>query len=74
MRQRSLAAILLCMLTCMPMAHADESVVPKLVKVNDRVYALVGDLNQRSPQNLGNNMTHGFIIGDSEVVVVDTGG
>ena len=74
MRQRFLAAILLCLLTILPASHADELVIPKLVKVNDRVYALVGDLNQRSPQNLGNNMTHGFIIGDSEVVVVDTGG
>lgn len=44
------------------------------VKVTDRVYALVGDLGQRSPENLGHNMTSGFIIADDGVLVVDTGG
>ncbi len=43
------------------------------VKVNDRVYALVGDLGQRSPENLGHNITSGFIIGDDAVAVIDTG-
>lgn len=46
----------------------------KTVKVTDRVYALVGELTQRSPSNLGNNMTSGFIIADDAVVVVDAGG
>jgi len=46
----------------------------KTVRVNDRVYALVGELGQRSPENLGHNMTSGFIIADNGVVVVDTGG
>jgi glyoxylase-like metal-dependent hydrolase (beta-lactamase superfamily II) len=46
----------------------------KTVKVTDRVYALVGELGQRSPSNLGNNMTAGFIIGDDGVVVIDTSG
>ncbi|MGE0099064.1 MAG: MBL fold metallo-hydrolase [Hydrogenophaga sp.] len=44
------------------------------IKVADRVYALVGDLGQRSPANLGNNMTCSFIVGDDGVVVIDTGG
>lgn len=44
------------------------------VRVSERVYALVGDLGQRSPQNLGHNMTSGFVIADDGVVVVDTGG
>ncbi len=43
------------------------------VKVSDRVYALVGDLGQRSPENLGHNMTSGFIIGDDGVAVIDAG-
>lgn len=46
----------------------------KTVKVTDRVYALVGELTQRSKANLGNNMTSGFIIADDGVVVVDSGG
>lgn len=43
------------------------------VKVNERVYALVGDLGQRSANNLGHNMTSGFIVGDEGVAVVDPG-
>ncbi len=49
-------------------AHAFDT-----VKVADGVYALVGDLGQRSPENLGHNMTSGFIVTDAGVVVVDTG-
>jgi glyoxylase-like metal-dependent hydrolase (beta-lactamase superfamily II) len=49
-------------------AHALET-----VKVGEGVYALVGDLGQRSPENLGHNMTSGFIVADDGVVVVDTG-
>ncbi len=44
------------------------------VKVAKDVYALVGDLGQRSPQNLGHDMTSGFIITQEGVVVVDAGG
>lgn len=44
------------------------------VKVDDRVYALMGDLGQRSPENLGHNMTSGFVVADNGVVVIDTGG
>ncbi len=45
----------------------------EVVNVTPRVYALVGDLGQRSPENLGHNMTSGFIIGDEAVAVVDSG-
>lgn len=44
------------------------------VRVADGVYALVGDLGQRSPANLGHNMTSGFIVTGDGVVVIDTGG
>jgi glyoxylase-like metal-dependent hydrolase (beta-lactamase superfamily II) len=43
------------------------------VRLNERVYALVGELGQRSPQNLGHNMTNGFVVGDNGVLVIDTG-
>lgn len=43
------------------------------VQVTPRVYALVGDLGQRTPQNLGHNMTSGFIIGDEGIAVIDSG-
>jgi glyoxylase-like metal-dependent hydrolase (beta-lactamase superfamily II) len=44
------------------------------VRVADNIHALVGDLGQRSPANLGHNMTSGFIIADEGVIVIDTGG
>ncbi|MGE0558472.1 MAG: MBL fold metallo-hydrolase [Burkholderiales bacterium] len=44
------------------------------VRVADNIYALVGDLGQRSPANLGHNMTSGFIVADEGVIVIDTGG
>ncbi len=50
------------------MAQAAET-----VKVADGVYALVGDLGQRSPENLGHNMTSGFVVTAQGVVVIDTG-
>ncbi len=50
-------------------AHAVDT-----VKVADSIYALVGDLGQRSPENLGHNITSGFIVTAQGVVVIDTGG
>jgi glyoxylase-like metal-dependent hydrolase (beta-lactamase superfamily II) len=61
--------LLLCLSAMSASAFAFQT-----VRVTDRVYALVGDLGQRSPENLGHNMTSGFVIGDDGVVVIDTGG
>ena len=50
-------------------AHALDT-----VKVAQGVYALVGALEQRSPENLGNNATFGVIITKAGVILVDPGG
>lgn len=71
MLAQTFAAALL-LLTC-TVALAAEPIM-KTVKVTDRVYALEGELTQRSRENLGNNMTSGFIIADDGVVVIDSGG
>jgi len=42
--------------------------------VVDNVYALVGTINQRSPENFGNNATFGVIVTPEGVVLVDPGG
>jgi glyoxylase-like metal-dependent hydrolase (beta-lactamase superfamily II) len=42
-------------------------------KVADNVYALVGETTQRSPSNFGNNSTHGVIITNEGVVLIDSG-
>lgn len=46
----------------------------EVVEVSDRVWALVGELGQRSPANYGNNATFGVIVTDAGVVLVDAGG
>jgi glyoxylase-like metal-dependent hydrolase (beta-lactamase superfamily II) len=43
------------------------------VKVADNVYALVGELGQRSPTNLGNNATFGLIVTSDGAVLIDAG-
>jgi glyoxylase-like metal-dependent hydrolase (beta-lactamase superfamily II) len=43
-------------------------------KVTDGVYALVGDIGQRSSDNFGNNATFGVIVTGDGVVLVDPGG
>lgn len=44
------------------------------IKVSDQVWAIVGDLGQRSPSNLANNATFGVILTGDGVVLVDPGG
>ena len=43
-------------------------------KVTDGVWALVGEKQQRSPQNLANNATFGVVVTDDGVVLIDPGG
>ena len=52
-------------------ANASENL--HLEKVNDHVYALVGPLGNRTPDNLGNNATFGFVVTDEGVVLIDSG-
>lgn len=52
---------------------ADSAAGLELVKVDDQAYAIVGDLGQRSPANLGNNSTHGFIVTGAGIVLIDPG-
>lgn len=73
MKRRTL--FLSCLLlACAPALQAQTATTPfEVVRLSERVYALVGDLGQRSPQNLGHNMTSGFVVGDNGVLVIDTG-
>lgn len=47
---------------------------PKVVKINDRVYALLGPLGLPSPHNQGYMVNSTVIIGDKGVILVDSGG
>ncbi|WP_291718894.1 MBL fold metallo-hydrolase [Magnetospirillum sp. 64-120] len=46
----------------------------KVQPVAPNVYALVGELGQRSPDNLGNNATFGVVVTSKGVVLIDAGG
>jgi len=52
------------------LAHA---FTPEVKQVTTNVYAIVGELDQRNPENQGLNNTTGFIITDGGVVLVGSG-
>ncbi|MEZ5534302.1 MAG: MBL fold metallo-hydrolase [Thiolinea sp.] len=53
-------------------SRADDTL--QLQEVTDKVYAIVGELNNRTPENRGNNATFGFVVTDEGVVLIDSGG
>jgi len=55
------------------LAGASPVMALEVVPVAEGVYALVGDLSQRSPENLGNNATFGVVVTDEGVVLIDPG-
>jgi glyoxylase-like metal-dependent hydrolase (beta-lactamase superfamily II) len=46
----------------------------EVMPVAENVWAVVGDLGQRSPANLGNNATFGVVLTADGVVLIDSGG
>jgi glyoxylase-like metal-dependent hydrolase (beta-lactamase superfamily II) len=45
-----------------------------LTRVTDGVWAIVGPMEQRNPQNLANNATFGVVLTDTGAVLIDPGG
>ena len=45
-----------------------------LKEISGNVYAIVGDLTNRTKDNLGNNATFGFVVTTEGVVLIDSGG
>ena len=46
----------------------------KVMEVEENVYAIVGPLDQRNPENLGNNATFGLVVTDAGAILMDPGG
>ena len=46
----------------------------EVIAVTDNTYAIVGDLGNRSPENLGNNATFGLVVTPEGAVLIDPGG
>lgn len=46
----------------------------KKVKVTDNVWAIVGPITNRTPENFGNNATFGLVVTSEGAVLIDSGG
>ena len=68
---KRLVLLLACLGLAWSLAQADGEL--RLQPVTDEVYAIVGDLGNRSTANLGNNATFGFVVTAKGVVLIDSG-
>ncbi len=68
-----LARFCLFMLFTLAAASAQAEYFPKAERVADGVYAIVGPLGQRSPENDGLNANYGFIVTATGVILIDSG-
>ena len=70
----SILLLLMIMLLSGVTAAANSAHSLHLQQLTERVYAVVGPYGNRTPENLGNNATFGFVVTDEGVVLVDPGG
>lgn len=71
---RHLNFLVAFILFAIPLSVNAEQAPLKIVTVAKDVYALVGEAEQRSPKNLGNNATFGVVVTADGVVLTDPGG
>jgi len=69
-----LTFLYLFLLVVMPFRQTLANDNLSLQQVTEDVYAIVGELGNRTPENLGNNATFGFVITSKGVVLIDSGG
>lgn len=62
-------AVVACFLPALAQAEVLE-----VQPVTEGVWAIVGPLEQRNPENLGNNATFGLVVTDAGAVLMDPGG
>ena len=70
-RMTSAAAVLIGLAAA---SIAAPALALETVRVADGIYAFVGEMEQRSPENRANNATFGLIISDDGCVLIDPGG
>ncbi|MGB0713700.1 MAG: MBL fold metallo-hydrolase [Gammaproteobacteria bacterium] len=70
---RFAASLLLGLFVSVPVAQADGQALTTH-HVAGPVYAIQGPFGNRTPENLGNNATFGFVVTDAGVVLIDSGG
>ncbi|MDX5334120.1 MAG: MBL fold metallo-hydrolase [Gammaproteobacteria bacterium] len=64
---------ILAVLCLLAFAGAAQAYTPVAEMVTDNVYAIVGPLDQRSPENDALNNNLGFIVTDKGVILIDSG-
>ena len=69
-----LKSLLVYLLVLMPFNQSLANDGLNLQQVTEDVYAIVGELGNRTPDNLGNNATFGFVVTGDGVVLIDSGG
>ena len=67
-------SLLVLLVLALPFSQPWADGEMKLQKVTEDVYAIVGDLGNRSADNLANNATFGFVVTSAGVVLIDPGG
>jgi glyoxylase-like metal-dependent hydrolase (beta-lactamase superfamily II) len=66
-------SIYVTLLVALGTACAHAEYLPKAERVIDNVYAIVGPLGQRNPDNDGLNANFGFVVTPKGVILVDSG-
>ena len=69
-KYKNLLALFFCLI---PISQSYAIEALKLQKVADNIYAIVGELGNRTPENLGNNATFGLVVTSEGVVLIDSG-
>ncbi|MEK6748502.1 MAG: MBL fold metallo-hydrolase [Pseudomonadota bacterium] len=64
---------LLLIVCSLPIGYASATDKLELQRAAENVYAIVGELDNRTPENLGNNATFGFVVTAEGVVLIDVG-
>ncbi|MEA1889142.1 MAG: MBL fold metallo-hydrolase [Pseudomonadota bacterium] len=68
-----LKSLLVLLVFLLPFSQSWADGKLKLQKVTEDVYAIVGELGNRTAENLGNNATFGFVVTTEGVVLIDSG-
>ncbi len=67
-------SLLLCLLFLLSTTVlAENNAALRLKPIADSVYAIVGELGNRSPDNLGNNANFGLVVTSEGAVLIDSG-
>jgi glyoxylase-like metal-dependent hydrolase (beta-lactamase superfamily II) len=72
MRNHKFIYVLICLFGFLE--HSWASGQLEVQTVTKDVYAIVGELGNRTPENFGNNSTFGFVVTSKGVVLIDSGG